>query len=254
MLELINTHICSIFALWIIKNGQELVEIWPKTFLYATWIYVPSVFAISQPNLKEIAWNFNQSTENKIYIYVYNTREVILVLFGTINFTTKDWSQLVWTGFFCVVDPLGLVFKGPVAVPKYLNWFRLVAVASCLVLEKKKLDLTGLENTKADSESGISDFHSESARMVGIYHFCGFWWILSGIPFQQVLSAIPADSQGHFTRFHVPIFTDSEWNSIPSAFQLIPSASLTESKCHSDKFKAPFQWILSEISQYFLLL
>ena len=51
----------------------------------------------------------------KISIHLCNLREVILVLFGTINFTTKNRSQPVWTGFFRVVDRLGLVFKGPVA-------------------------------------------------------------------------------------------------------------------------------------------
>ena len=110
-------------------------------------MYVPSVFAISQPNLNEIAWNFNQSIGITISIYVCNAREVILVLFGTINFTTKDWLQPVWTGFFRVVDRLGLVFKGPVVVPEYLNQSQPVAVANCLVLGKKKPDVTGLEKT-----------------------------------------------------------------------------------------------------------
>ena len=73
----------------------------------------------------------------KISIHVCNLREVILFSFGTINFTTKDWSQPVWTGFFQVVDRLGPVFKGPVAVPEYLKRSRLVAVASCLVLREK---------------------------------------------------------------------------------------------------------------------
>jgi len=59
----------------------------------------------------------------KISIYLYNACEVIIFLFGTINFTTKDQLQLVWTGFFCIVDWLELVFKG------------LVAVASCLILK-----------------------------------------------------------------------------------------------------------------------
>ena len=72
-----------------------------------------------------------------IFIYVCNAHKVILFLFGTINFTTKDRSQLVWTCFFCVVDRLGPVFKRPVVVPEYLNWSRPVAIASCLVLEKK---------------------------------------------------------------------------------------------------------------------
>ena len=57
----------------------------------------------------------------KISMYVCNAHEIILVLFGTINFTTKDRSQLVWTGFFRIVDRLGPVFKGPVAVPEYTN-------------------------------------------------------------------------------------------------------------------------------------
>ena len=72
----------------------------------------------------------------KMSIHICNLHEVILVLFGTINFTTKNWSQPVWTGFFQVVDRLGPVFKGPVAVPEYLKWSRLVAVASCLVLRE----------------------------------------------------------------------------------------------------------------------
>ena len=66
-----------------------------------------------------------------------NVHEVILLLFGTINFTTKNRSQPVWTGFFLVVDRLGPVFKGPVAVPEYLERSRPVAVASCLVLRQK---------------------------------------------------------------------------------------------------------------------
>ena len=75
--------------------------------------------------------------------------EVILFLSGTINFTTKDWLQPVWTSFFHVVDCLVPIFKGPVVVPKYLDRSRLVAVASCLSLVKKKLGLTGLKNTSA---------------------------------------------------------------------------------------------------------
>ena len=70
-------------------------------------------------------------------IHLCNLREVILPLFGTINFTTKDQLQPVWTGFFRVVDRLGPVFKGPVAVPEYLKRSRPVAVASCLVLRGK---------------------------------------------------------------------------------------------------------------------
>ena len=70
----------------------------------------------------------------KISIHLCNLHEVILLLFGTINFTKKDRSQPVWTGFFPVVDRLGPVFNGPVAVPEYLKRSRPVAVASCLVL------------------------------------------------------------------------------------------------------------------------
>ena len=65
---------------------------------------------------------------------------------------------MVWTGFFWVVDRLGPVFKGPVAVPEYLKRSRLVAVASCLILREKKLDLTGLENTK----NKLSIFNQEA--------------------------------------------------------------------------------------------
>ena len=73
----------------------------------------------------------------RIPIHICNLREVILLLFGTINFTTKNRSQLVWTGFFRVVDQLGPVFNGLVAVPEYLKRSRPVAVASCLVLRGK---------------------------------------------------------------------------------------------------------------------
>ena len=72
----------------------------------------------------------------KVSIHICNLREVILVLFGTINFTTKHRSQPVWTGFFRVADRLGPVFKGPVAVPEHLKRSRPVAVASCLVLRE----------------------------------------------------------------------------------------------------------------------
>ena len=73
----------------------------------------------------------------KISIHLCNLREVILVLSGIINFTTKNRLQLVWTSFFPVVDRLGPVFKGQVAVPEYLKRSRPVAVASCLVLRSK---------------------------------------------------------------------------------------------------------------------
>ena len=73
----------------------------------------------------------------KISIHICNLREVILVLFGTINFTTQNQSQPVWTGLFWVVDQLGPVFKGPVAVPEYLKQSRPVAVSSCLNLRLK---------------------------------------------------------------------------------------------------------------------
>ena len=58
----------------------------------------------------------------KLYIHLCNLHEVILPLFGTINFTTKNGLQPVWTGFFRIVDRLGPVFKGPVAVPEYLEF------------------------------------------------------------------------------------------------------------------------------------
>ena len=80
----------------------------------------------------------------KISIYVCNACEVLLFLFGTINFTTKNRLQPLWTSFFHVVDRLGPVFKGPVAVPEYLKRSRPVVVVSCLVLSKK----TGLNWTQ----------------------------------------------------------------------------------------------------------
>ena len=87
--------------------------------------------------LTKLLENLTSLQEIKISIHICNLREVILFLFGTINFKTKDRSQLVWTGFLCVVDRLGPIFKGLVAVPEYLKRSRLVAVASCLVLRKK---------------------------------------------------------------------------------------------------------------------
>ena len=45
----------------------------------------------------------------KISMYVSNAHEIIFFKFGTINFMTKDWSQLVWTSFFHIVDQLGPV-------------------------------------------------------------------------------------------------------------------------------------------------
>ena len=77
----------------------------------------------------------------KISTYVCNAFELILVSFCTINFTIKDQLQLVWTSFFCIVDQLRLVFKGPVVVPEYLKWSGPVVVASCLVLREKKTGL-----------------------------------------------------------------------------------------------------------------
>ena len=38
--------------------------------------------------------------EIKRSIHICNLHEVILVLFGTMNFTTKNRLQPVWTGFF----------------------------------------------------------------------------------------------------------------------------------------------------------
>ena len=124
--------------------------------------------------------------EIKISIYLCNAHEVILFLFGTINFTTKDRSQLVWTSFFCVVDQLGLVFKGPVAVPEYLKWSRLVAVASCLVLREK----TGLNWTQKhwilftySQWNWGSSYFSDQARQTGTMRTTTNWktqqWIYS---------------------------------------------------------------------------
>ena len=93
------------------------------------------------PYLSQISTKLLETLTNlqgiKISIHVCNLREVILLSFGTINLTTKNWSQLIWTSFSWVVDRLEPVFKGPVAVPEYLERSRLVAVASCLVLREK---------------------------------------------------------------------------------------------------------------------
>ena len=83
--------------------------------------------------LTELLETLTSLQRTKISIHVCNLYEVILLLFGTINFTTKNRLQLVWTSFFLVVDRLGLVSKGPVAVPEYLERSRLVAIANCLV-------------------------------------------------------------------------------------------------------------------------
>ena len=93
------------------------------------------------PYLSQILMKLLETLTNlqriKISIYICNLHEVIMLLFGTINFTTKNRSQPVWTGFSRVVDRLGLVFKGPVAVPEYSKRSRPVAVASCLILREK---------------------------------------------------------------------------------------------------------------------
>ena len=55
----------------------------------------------------------------KLSIHLCNLPEVILPLFGTINFTTqKTGCNRSGPVFFWVVDQLGLVFKGLVAVPE----------------------------------------------------------------------------------------------------------------------------------------
>ena len=68
-------------------------------------MYVLSVFL---PYLSEILTEllefFISLQRIKISIYLCNVCEVIFWLFGTINFTTKDRLQPVWTGFFRVVD------------------------------------------------------------------------------------------------------------------------------------------------------
>ena len=143
VLDIIQKHIYLIFGLWIIKDGQELVEIWPKHFY--TQLECRSLLLL--PYLSQILTKLLETIISlqriKISIYVSNECEVILVLSGTTNITTKDQLQPVWTGFFRVMDWLELVFKGLVAVPEYLKWSGPVAVASYLVLREK----TGLNWT-----------------------------------------------------------------------------------------------------------
>ena len=79
-------------------------------------MYVLSILPYLSQILTELLTFLISLQRIKISIYVCNVPEVIFPLFGTINFTTKDRSQPVWTGFFRVVDRLGPVFKGPVAV------------------------------------------------------------------------------------------------------------------------------------------
>ena len=114
-----------------------MVEIWPKTF----YMQLKCMSLLFLPYLSQILTKLLETLISlqgiKIYIYVCNVHELILFLFGTIKFTTKDQSQPVWTGFFQVVDRLGLVLKGLVVVPEYLKQSRLVAVASCLILREK---------------------------------------------------------------------------------------------------------------------
>ena len=43
------------------KNGWDMTK---NIFICNSNVYIPSVFAISQPNLNRIAWNFNWSTGN----------------------------------------------------------------------------------------------------------------------------------------------------------------------------------------------
>ena len=121
-----------------------MVEIWPKHF----YTQLKCMSLLLLPYLSQILMKLFETLISlqriKISIYVHNECEVILVLSGTIDFTTKDQLQPVWTGFFRVMDRLEPVFKGPVAVPECLNRSRPIAVASCLVLEKT----TGLNWTQ----------------------------------------------------------------------------------------------------------
>ena len=125
VLGLTHAHIYLIVSLWIIKNGQELVRYGQKHFyMQLEWMSLLFLPYLSQVLIKLLETLISLQGI-KISIYVCNEHEVILFLFGTINFTTKDWSQLVWTSFFRVVDQLGPVFKGLVMVPEYLKWSRL---------------------------------------------------------------------------------------------------------------------------------
>ena len=152
MLELTHAHIYFIFGTWIIKNSPELVEIWPKTFLYMYFVVnIPELWSFyvqlndiikiitthitictmwsylfKIPN--ELQRNYKLQTAIQIYvlpflpylsqiltelleilislqrikisIHICNLCKVICRLFCMINFTTKDQSKLVWTGFF----------------------------------------------------------------------------------------------------------------------------------------------------------
>ena len=104
VLELTHAHHSLIVSLSIIKNGQGLVEIGQKHF----YMQLECMSLLFSPYLSQILTKLLEALISlqgiTISIYVCNACEVILFLFGTINFTTKDRSQPVWTGFFRIVD------------------------------------------------------------------------------------------------------------------------------------------------------
>ena len=137
VLDLTHAHFSLIVGLWIIKNGQNWLRYSQKHFYMQLECMSLPFSPYPSQILTKLLETLTSLQRIKISIHICNLCEVTLFLFSTINFTTKNRLQLVWTGFFRVVDRLGLVFKGLIAVPEYLKWSRLVAVASCLVLKKK---------------------------------------------------------------------------------------------------------------------
>ena len=109
VLDLTHAHVSLIVGPWIIKNGQELVEIWPKTSLYTTWMYVPSVFTIPHPNLNTIAWNFDQSTGNQnIYLFMQFTWDNIVLIWCNKFYNKRP----VATGLNWLFSHCGLIRTG----------------------------------------------------------------------------------------------------------------------------------------------
>ena len=122
-------------------NHKKTVKNWLRYSQKHFYMQLECMSLLISPYLSQILTKSLETLTSlqgiKISIHICNLREVIWLLFGTINFTTKNRLQLIWTSFFRVADRLGPVFKGPVAVPEYLKRSRLVAVASCLVLREK---------------------------------------------------------------------------------------------------------------------
>ena len=100
VLELTHAHFSLIVGLWIIKKVKNWLRYGQKHF----YTQLECMSLLCSPYLSQILTELLETLTSlqgiKISIHICNLCEVILLLFGTINFTTKDWSQPVWTSFF----------------------------------------------------------------------------------------------------------------------------------------------------------